>query len=325
MNRRQVIAGLGSAAAWPVLARAQQQSMPVIGVLRSGLSNAYPGLTEAFLNGVNETGLSLGRDFAVQYRFAEGRYDRLSEIVIDLLRQHPILIYASDNPAALALKASNANVSVVFAIGGDPLKLGLVNNLNRPGGNVTGVSFLSTTTVAISIQMLRQAAPNSTVIAVLVNPGNPNADEDIKEAGRAAHNLGLSMRVLRATSEAEIDQAIADIAQVPPVALYINGDAFFTSEVDRLVALTARHAIPALYQRREFALAGGLMSYGTSILDANRLAGGYAGRILHGEKPANLPVQQSVKVELILNLKTARALGVTFPATLLARADEVIE
>jgi putative ABC transport system substrate-binding protein len=266
-----------------------------------------------------------GRNVAIDYRYAENQRDRLPALAADLVRRHVALIYVTDNPSALAAKAATATIPIVFRIGADPIQLGLVASLNRPGGNMTGVSFLVTTTGAIRLQMLREAVPNAVQVRLLVNPSNPYAELDTREAQEAAQKLGLKLQVVNASNEEEIDAAFATLVQRGAQALVIDGETFFRDRRQQLAALALRHAMPAIYTTRDFPDAGGLMSYGANTIEASRLGGVYAGRVLKGDKPADLPVQQSVKVELILNLITAKVLGVRFPLTLLGRADEVIE
>jgi putative tryptophan/tyrosine transport system substrate-binding protein len=332
LRRREFVTLLSRAAAmsstiWPLATRAQQRALPVIGYLTGGSSAAsnYIKNLAAFRQGLGSIGYVEGQNVAIEYRNADSQNDRLPALAADLLRRQVALIYAGDNAAAVAAKAANTTIPIVFRIGGDPISLGLVASLNRPGGNMTGVSFLSTTTVAIRLQMLHEAVPKATVIGALVNPANPNAEPDTREAQEAARKLGLELHALHASSDQDIDAAFATLVQRRTGALFIDGDPFFGARLVQLAILSARHALPAIYATREFPDAGGLMSYGASNFDANRLGGVYAGRVLKGDKPADLPVQQAVKVELIINLKTAKALGLTFPLTLLGRADEVIE
>jgi putative ABC transport system substrate-binding protein len=323
MRRREFIGLLGgAAAAWPLAARAQQAAMPVVAYFRAGPSPAR--LEAAFHSGLASMGFEEGRNVVISYRF-EGQYDRLPAIAADLVRQQVAVIYAGDNPTAIAAKAATTTLPVVFRIGGDPIQLGLVSSLTRPGGNLTGVSFLSTTTQEIRVQMLHEAVPHAQVFAFLVNPTNPNAQEDTEETKAAARKLGLELNVLRASSSQDIDSAFATLIERRVQALIIDGDPLFTTRRQQFAALTARHAIPAIYGTRDLADAGLLMSYGASNAEADRLGGIYVGRVLKGDKPADLPVQQSTKVELVINLIIARALGITVPLTLLGRADEVIE
>ena len=310
IRRREFIAGLG-AAAWPVAARAQQKALPVVGFLSNG--SLETTLVTAFRRGLGETGYVEGQNA-----------NQLPALAVDLVRRRISVIATMSNSATEAAKAATA-APIVFSIGGDPIKLGFVGSLNRPGGNITGVSFLSSALMAKMVQILREVAPNTAVIAALVNPANPQTETDIKETQEAARVLGLQLHVLKASTAGDIDTAVAILVQQHVGALLIEGDGLFTVRMKQLVVLTARHAIPAIYQGRDFPDAGGLMSYGANRPDATRLAGVYSARILNGEKPADLPVQQSTKVELIINLATAKALGLTIPETLLATADEVIQ
>jgi putative ABC transport system substrate-binding protein len=328
MKRRELITLLGGIfVAWPHAARAQKPAMPVIGYFRSTDSSA-PYLA-AFLQGLKENGYVEGQNVAIEYRFAEGQYDRLSTLATDLVRSRVSVIHATDNAAALAAKAATATTPVVFAIGGDPVRMGLVASLNQPGGNATGVSFLATDTVAKMLEVLHKMVPSAAVIAALVNPSNPNSETDAKEAQKAARLLGLQLHVLSARNEQEIDLAFASLVELRVGALVIEGDPLFAvsplSLGSQIVALAAGHAIPAIYQASSFADAGGLMSYGPSLPNAYRQAGIYVGRILKGDKPADLPVMQPTKFELVINIKTAKALGLGVPTALLATADKVIE
>jgi putative ABC transport system substrate-binding protein len=326
MRRRSFLTSLGaSAAAWPLAARSQQLAIPVIGYLRSGTAAGSVKNLAAFRQGLGSIGYVEGRNVAIEYRYADFQNDRLPALAADLLRRQMALIYAGDTTAALAAKAANTMIPIVFRTGADPVSMGLVPNLNRPGGNVTGVSFLATTTVAIRLQMLHEVAPKAAVIGALINPTNPNAEPNAREAQEAARKLGLELHVLHVSRDQDIDAAFATLVQRRAEALVIDGDTFLSSRMVQLAILSARHVMPAIYSGRDFPDAGGLMSYGASNIDADRLGGVYVGRILKGDKPADLPVQQAVKVELIINLKTAKAIGITFPLTLLGRADEVIE
>jgi ABC-type uncharacterized transport system substrate-binding protein len=325
MRRREFITLLGGAAAWPMAARAQQLGMPVVGFLDIG-SRAIRAKNEAaFRQGLGTMGFVEGRNVAIDYRSAENQVDRVSELAADLVRRQVTVIYAGQNRSAVAAKAATTTIPIVFRIGADPIQLGLVTSLNRPGGNMTGVSFLSTTTTAIRLQMLHEAVPNVAVMGLLVNPTNPNAEPNTEEAQEAARKLGLELHVVSASNAHEIDMAFATLLKQRAQALIIDGDTLFGNRSQQLATLTTRHAMPAIFASRNLVDAGLLMSYGASNVEADSLGGIYVGRILKGDKPADLPVQQSVKVELILNLITAKALGITFPLTLLGRADEVIE
>ncbi len=283
-------------------------------------------ISAAFVKGLNESGFIEGRNVAIEYRWASSRMERLPELAADLVqRRVSIIATPASNAAASAAKAATSIIPIVFSIGGDPIELGLVASLNRPGGNVTGVTFLATETAAKMVEMLHEVAPKASIIAALVNPANPTSKADTDEAARAAHILGLELRVFNVARVSDIAPSFAALVQQRAGAVMIEGDPLLNDNVPELVALTAAHAMPAVFQTRYFPEAGGLMSYGADLLDAVRINGVYVGRILKGEKPAELPVQQATKVELILNMKTAKALGVTFPAALLVRADEVIE
>ena len=326
MKRRDFIALLGgAAAAWPLAARAQQPTMPVIGYLHSSTPLSLPQREVAFRDGLASSGFREGSNVSIDYRYAENHNDRLPMLAADLIRRQVAVIYAGENSAALAVKAATTTVPVVFRIGGDPIQLGLVSSLNRPGANVTGITFLSAATTAIRLQMLHEAVPHVTAMGLLVNPSNPNAQPDMAEANEAAKKLGLALHVVSAGTAQEIDVAFATLVERRVQALVIDGDAFFSARRLQLASLTTRHAIPAIFATREFPDAGGMMSYGASNVEADRQGGIYVGRILKGEKPADLPVQQSVKVELIINMITAKTLGIALPLTLLGRADEVIE
>ena len=325
MRRRDFIKVIaGSAAAWQVTARAQQPTMPVIGFLGSSSVDAIR--IAAFRQGLAQVGFVEGRNVAVEYRWAEDRSDRLPAMVSDLVHRQVAVIAANGTPAALAAKAANTTIPIVFTTIGDPVQLDLVTSLNRPGGNVTGVTQTNVETAPKRLQLLHELLPTPSVMALLVNPTNPtNAEINTKELQAAARSLGLELHVLNASTERDFDGVFAKLAQLRAGGLVIGGDPLFSSWSDQLAALALRHEVPTIFQYRDFAVAGGLLSYGTDFREAYRLAGNYTGRVLKGEKPADLPVQQATKVELYINLKTAKVLGLTIPNTLIGRADEVFE
>jgi ABC-type uncharacterized transport system substrate-binding protein len=325
-TRRAFIGVLGGAAAWPVSARAQQTVGPVIGYLSSLSASTFAPRLNAFRRGLAEAGFVEGHNVAIEYRWAENQYEKLPTLMADLAsRQVTVVAAMGGNEAARAAATASTAIPVVFAIGTDPVELGLVASLNRPGGNVTGVSFLTGVIVTKLLELLCETVPKATTIGFLVNPNSSNAEPQIRELRTAAESLGRNLLVVRAGAEPDIDTAFATLVAAPTGALLVGSDVFFFSRRTQIVALAARHGLPAIYNVREFTEVGGLMSYGSSVDDAQRQAGIYVGRILKGEKPADLPVQRAVKVELIVNLKTAKALGLQIPPTLLARADEVIE
>jgi putative ABC transport system substrate-binding protein len=301
--------------------------MPVIGFLGSSSADLYAGPLRSFRQGLSDTGFVEGRNVTIDFRWAEGQNDRLPVLAADLVRRRVNVIVApGSTPAALAAKAATATIPIVFQVGIDPVAAGLVTSLARPGGNVTGITNINTELVSKRLELLRELVPKATVVALLVNPTSPEIAESVsKDLQRTAGNLGLQLHILQATSERDFDSVFATLAQLQVGALVIAPDAFFISRSEQLGALTARHAIPAITQFREFAAAGGLMSYGGSFSEPVRQVGIYAGRILKGEKPDNLPVQQPMKVELVINLKTAKALGIAVPQSVQNRADEVIE
>ena len=328
MRRREFITALGgAAAAWPVAAQAQQEVMPVVGFLYSGSPTGMAFLVTAFRNGLKDAGYIEGGNVAVEYRWAEGQLDRLPALAADLVNRQ-VAVIATDTRSSLTAKAATTITPIAFITGGDPVKLGFVSRLNRPGGNITGASFLTAEVAGKRLELLRELLPTATVIDYLVNPDNALGQPEIADAEAAARTHGLKLHVvnvINARGEYHFDQAFATIAQHRPDALFVGGDPLFLFRRHQLVPLVARHAIPAIYNQREYALAGGLMSYGTSISDAARQAGVYVGRILKGEKPADLPVTQSARFELVINLNTAKTLGLKLPLTLQVAADEVIE
>ena len=327
MNRREVITLLGgAAAAWPIAARAQQAAMPVIGFLGPATSRGFEPFRTPFQQSLKEAGYVVRQNVAIEYRWAEDQVDRLPALAAELVGLRvAVIATVTATAAALAAKNATATIPIVFAIGADPVKVGLVASLNRPGGNVTGVSFLSNAMVGKQMEVLRELAPAAAAIGVLVNPNNPNAESDTKAAVAAARSLGRQVPIAHAASERDFDAAFAALVQQGATALLVAPDATFTSRPNQLAALAARYALPAIYARREFTAAGGLISYGSSLADAVRQVGVYVGRILNGNKPADLPVVQPTKFELVINLKTAKILGLEIPPSLLARADEVIE
>jgi putative ABC transport system substrate-binding protein len=327
VKRRQFITLLGGATvAWPIAARAQQPEMPVIGFLGSRSPDDSANLVAAFRAGLGETGFVENSNIRIEFRWAEGHYDRLATLAADLAaRQVAVLAAPGGIAAGLAAKAATTKIPIIFLTGADPVQFGLVTSLSRPDGNLTGVAILTNTLAPKQLELLHEVAPKATLVAFLVNPKNPIAETDTRDLKSAAETTQQRILVFNASNESEIDSAFAALVQQQVGALLVQSDPFFNSRPDKIVTLAARHAIPAIYQWRDFAVAGGLMSYGTVLADAYRQVGIYAGRILKGAKPSDLPVQQSVKVQLVINLKTAKTLGLTVPLPLLGRADEVIE
>jgi putative tryptophan/tyrosine transport system substrate-binding protein len=327
MRRREFMALFGgTAVTWPLAARAQQPAMPTIGFLNAASPQNYKRPLSAFLKGLGDAGYVAGQNVAIEYRWANDQYDRLAALAADLVHRQVSVIAATTTPAALAAKAATTTIPIVFETAGDPVQLGLVASLNQPGGNVTGITQLTVGLVPKELELLHELVPAARVMALLVNQANPSAAEtETSELLSAAKTLGLELHVLNASTERDFDAAFANVIQLRAGGLVIATDILFTSHSAQLAMLAARHAVPAVYKGREFAASGGLMSYGSDITDSYRLAGVYTGRILRGDKPADLPVQQATKIELIINLKTAKALGINVPNTLIGRADEVIE
>jgi putative ABC transport system substrate-binding protein len=324
MKRREFITLLGSAAAWPLAARAQQPVMPVIGFLGSETPASFARYVVALQRGLNESGFVEGRNVTIEYRWADGQYDRLPALAADLVRRQ-VGVIVTNATGARPAKAATTTIPIVLATAADPVELGLVASLSRPGGNLTGATSLSSEMVPKLVELLREAVPAANVFAALVNPTSSLAKAYSANLQGAARALGVQVHVLYASTEREVDAIFPTLAQLRAGGLVIHTNAFFINRNQQLAALALRHAVPTIFQYREFAAAGGLMSYGGDLVDTYRVAGVYAGRILKGEKPGELPVQQATKVELIINLTTAKALGLTIPNSLLARADEVIE
>ena len=326
MKRREFITMLGAAAAWPLGAHAQKSVMGVIGFVGSDSPDLYADRLRTFRLGLKEAGYVEGQNVTIAYRWAEGRNDSLPALTADLIGRQVAVIVATTTPSALAAKVATKTIPIVFFVAGDPIELGLVAGLNRPGGNLTGATTLTLEVGPKRLELLHQMVPSATAIALLVNPTSPNlAEAQSRDLEVPARALGLRIHTLHASADRDFDTAFATMAELRVGGLLVSSDSFFFSRSRQLAALATRHAVPAIYGFRESAVAGGLMSYGGGLADSHRWMGVYAGRILKGEKPSDLPVQQSTKVELVINLRTARALGLEVPPTLLTRADEVIE
>ena len=326
MGRREFITFIGGAAAgWPLAARAQQATMPVIGFLHGASSGGYEPMATGFRQGLKETGYVDGQNVTIEFRWADGHYDQLPAMAADLVRRQVAVIAAGGTPAAFAAKAATSTIPTVILVGVDPVQVGLVQSLNQPGGNVTGLAALTNQLEAKKLELLHELLPTATAVALLVNPTNALTQSETKDVQDAARLLGLHLHVLNASTESQIDAAFGALVELRAAALIVSVDSFLNNSRGQIVALAARHAVPAVYGFPDFVTAGGLMSYGTDLVDVYRQQGVYAGRILKGAKPADLPIQQVTKVALAINLKTAKTLGLTFPTTLLGRADEAIE
>ncbi|MGB7694984.1 MAG: ABC transporter substrate-binding protein [Pseudolabrys sp.] len=327
MRRREFIKVIaGSAAAWPFAARAQQPTMPVVGFLNAASAEGYTKFVGEFRRGLNSMGFVEGQNVVVEYRWAEGHYDRLPDLAADLIRRQVAVIAATSTPAALAAKKATATIPVVFTTGGDPVEIGLVTNIARPGGNVTGATQITMELGQKRLELLHQLIPKATVLAIAVNPNNRAvAEVQIRDAQDGMRALGLKLEIVQARNEEEFDKAIAGLPQRAGGLVIAGGDSLFLSESAKLAEITVRHKVPAIFHGREFAAAGGLLSYGASVVASYLLAGVYTGRILRGERPGDLPVQRSSKLEIYINLNTAKALGVTIPQGLMIAADEVFE
>jgi ABC-type uncharacterized transport system substrate-binding protein len=326
MKRREFITLLAGATSWPLAARAQQPAMPVIGYLGAESPAAFASRVRAFRQGLGEAGYVEGRNVAIEFRWAESQHSKLPALAADLVgRQVAVIVAPGGAPAALAAKSATATIPIVFEMGADPIAMGLVSSLNRPGGNLTGVTSLSVEVTPKRLEFLHEAIPTAAVFAVLVNPTSPTVDSQLKSLQAAAQTLRLQFHVLRASTERDFDTVFATLLQLRVGGLVVASDTFLGTHGEQLAGLTIRHAVPAIHQSRDFTIAGGLISYGGNFVESHRQAGVYTGRIIKGDKPADLPVQQVTKVELFINLTTAKTLGLTFPRSLLARADQVIQ
>jgi putative ABC transport system substrate-binding protein len=327
IGRRQFITALGGATiAWPLAARAQQQALPVIGFLHAGVADGFAREIAGFRQGLHETGYDEGRNVAIEFHWAEGHYDRLPDMAADLVRRNVAVIVAAPTPTAIAAKAATSTIPIVFEIGIDPVASGLVASLNRPGGNITGIANMSVALVTKLLEVMHQVVPDTKLLAVLLNPTSEASAQIESDAARASQaSLGIQVQFLPASTIGDIEAAFAKAVELHVGGLVVGADPFFVSKHMEIAALAARYRVPTIDIERDFATAGGLISYGADLADAYRLTGAYVSHILKGEKPADLPVQQSTKVEMVINLKAAKALGVIFPLPLLGRADEVIE
>ena len=325
IGRRSFVAALGiTVAGWPLVTRAQQSAIPVVGFLNSRALGADPSLLDAFRRGLADAGYVEDRNVTIEYRFAEDNNDRLPALAADLVHRQ-VAVIAANGPAAMPAKLATASIPIVFVIGFDPVRLGLVTSLNHPGGNVTGAAMLFDEILSKRLELARELVPTATSMAVLLNPTYPSTKNQVSDLEAAARSLGLQLSILYASTERDLQAAFASLKQLRPGALVIGNDPFFNSRSEQLGEMTAQSGVAAIFQTRGFVVAGGLTSYGPSLADSYHTAGTYVGRILKGEKPSDLPVQESTKVELVINLKTAKALGLTVPLPLLGRADEVIE
>jgi putative tryptophan/tyrosine transport system substrate-binding protein len=325
MRRREVMTLLGGTAAWPLAARGQQAAMPVIGFLNGASSDGHEAKTTSFRQGLKETGYVEGQNVAIEFRWAEGHYDRLPAMAADLVRRQVAVMVTGGTPAAFAAKAATTTIPTVILVGVDPVRLGLVGSLSQPGSNMTGLAVLTVELEAKKLELLHELLPTATAIALLVNPTNVLTESETKDVQDAARLLGLHLHVLNASTESQIDAGFAALVELRATALIVSVDPFLNNRRDQIVALADRYAVPTVYGIRDFVTDGGLMSYGADLVDVYRQQGIYAGKILKGARPADLPIQQATKIKLVINLKTAKTLGLTFPTTFLGRADEVIE